>query len=228
MQESTGLDYRDSDMTMGQIDNLIDQIKSLHHEHLFETVCITGGEPLLHPDIEEITRKLAELRAQGYFRNLVINSNTLLTPPRSLQPYIVNYSEPQLKKYLHNTVLLHPQDFGGKEYTFATCTHYRKNRVVLNYQGFSICCAGDAFIRLFCLEELIVERLPPSIEGFPLAEMDKVCRHCPFSNQNLDEEIMPFEKELGRPVSAIYAAEADKNRLGRSIRKRFPSVENVT
>jgi hypothetical protein len=47
--------------------------------------------------------------------------------------------------------------------------------------------------------------------------MDKVCEHCPFGHEDI-----PFERDLGRPVSELYAQEAEKNRLKIRIEKRFP------
>ena len=68
------------------------------------------------------------------------------------------------------------------------------------------------------LENLILDYLPSSLDGFPLNEMAMVCEHCPFSN----DDILPFERDRGRPVSDIYKIECEKNKLGRAV-KRFPS-----
>jgi hypothetical protein len=225
MKDSTGLNYSDSDMTMGQIDNFIQQIRDFKHKSMYQNICITGGEPLLHPNIEEITLKLEILRQDGHFKDLTINSNLTLDIPPILRKYIINHSEPKNNNEVHNTALLHPLDFGGKQYTFDSCTHYRKGTIVANYMGFSVCCAGDGFIRLFGYDDLILDHLPPTMEGFPLKEMDKVCMHCPFSNQGNDGDILPTEKEEGCPVSRVYAKEANKNKLGRKITKRLPIIQ---
>ena len=213
----TGLDYSYSDMTIVQIYNFIQQLKDFGRKNIFETIGITGGEPLLHPDIEEITFKLEDLRQQGYFANLVIGSNKVLGAPENLRKYIINFSSPKDNKNIHNTSLIHPNDFGGIKQTYDRCNHHRKNRVVLTYQGYSICCAADAYIRLFCMDDLILDYLPKSLNDFPLKEMDKICEHCPFGNEN----ILPFERDRGCPISNIYEIEANKNKLGRKILKRF-------
>ena len=210
MKQQTGLDYSDSDMTEPQIDKFCNQLKP----GTFKSIYITGGEPLLHKHVEQITNKLADLQ-ETYFENLYINSNLIKEAPESIRKYIVNFSKPEDNKFIHQTVLIHPKDFGGIKKTYNTCTHYRKNRVVLNYLGYSLCCAGDAYIRLFNYEDLIIDQLPESIKDFP--NMDKICFHCPFSN----EELVPLEKNAGCPVSDVYYIEAMFNKKGRKLTKRF-------
>ena len=211
----TGLNYDDSDMTLGQIDHFIDQVKEKGRVALFDYLTVTGGEALLHPHVEEIVRRLEPLLERGYVRKLCLNSNLILPSPPSLKKYIINFSQPKDNWKIHHAALLHPTDFGGETKTYATCVHYRKNMIVLSYQGYSLCCAGDAYIRLFGMEELIVDTIP--MYG-PPAGMDRICEHCPFGN----EERLPKERNVGLPVSAIYTAEAEKNKAGRRITKRFP------
>jgi hypothetical protein len=203
-------------MTLGQIEEFVRQIKELNIPGLFHSICLTGGEPLLHPKVSEITEKMEELRRLGYVKRILINSNTILPAPENLKKYIVNYSKPAKKPTIHNTALLHPDDFGGTKMTYRQCEHYRKNTVTLTYQGFSLCCASDGYIRLFGKEELIFDHLPLDV---PESSMDTICEHCPFGN----DKILPMEKDVGCPVSDIYKKEAEKNRMGRKITKRFPS-----
>lgn len=213
----TGLDYSKSDMTMGQIDNFVEQVKSFP-KNVVENINITGGEPLLHPNIREIVLKIEKLMKDEYIKKYTVNTNTLVRPlPQDLSDYIINYSHPRNSSRTHNVVFLHPDDFGTRK-TYRDCTHYRKNTVVLNYLGCSICCAGDSYIRLFCMDDLILDYVPDSVEGFP--PMDKICQHCPFGSY----ESLPFERDIGCPVSEIYMIEAEKNRQGREIAKRFPEM----
>ena len=214
MQDVTGLDYSDSDMTLGQIDHFIDQVRASGRRPVFGNVTVTGGEPLLHPDVVAIVHRLEPLVAEGILGNLCVNSNRILAPPPGLESYIINFVLPKDKWKVHRVVLRHPDDLPGQKYTYATCTQYRKNTVVLSYQGYSVCCAGDAYARLFCLDDLISQEIP---ERAPDG-IDKVCRHCPFSI----ESTLPLERNDGRPVSQIYAAEAAKNAAGRTINTRFP------
>jgi len=73
---------------------------------------------------------------------------------------------------------------------------------------------SDGYIRLFGMEDLIADKFP---QEFDAKGMDKLCAHCPIGSGRLT----PMEKDMGCPVSAIYAAEGEKNRAGRKIRKRY-------
>jgi hypothetical protein len=212
----TGLDYSDSDMTHGQILEFMAQMMRMDPSQGFKRITVAGGEPLLHPDIEGIVSNLKMLRASGYVRDIVVNSNGLIPAPASVRPYLVTYSKPEDNPRLHNVAFLHPADFSGRKQTYAGCKHYRKNTVVLNYLGWSICCAGDAYLRLFGMEDLIFDHLP---DQFPFEEMDRICEHCPFGSFDL----LPLERDAGCPVSDVYAREAEKNRQGSRLTKRFPS-----
>ena len=205
MENITGLDYSKSDMTMKQIDWFIKQVEEKDITKLFDTICVTGGEPLLHPNLIEIIEKLEDLQKKKDFK-ILINSNLLKPIPEKIQKYIINWSLPKDNTNIHNVVLLHPDDFGGEKKTYKTCTHYRKNRIVVNYLGYSICCAADAYIRLFDYKCLILSYLPNSLDEFP--NMDLICRHCPFGNY----DILPLEKDMGCPISQIYRDKADERR----------------
>jgi len=214
-KEITGLDYSDLDMTLGQVDNFVHQVRE-HKMGLLDTVSITGGEPLIHPKKKEILRKVIKLKEDGYVSKVIVNSNRTVKIPRSMIEYIVTYSRPRDNYQKHNVVLLHPSDFSDRKHTYNSCTHYRKHTIVLNYHGYSLCCGADGYIRLFAMDDLIVDYLPESSDGFPL--MDKICEHCAFGS----DDILPFERELGCPVSIRYLKEAENNRAGRKITKRFP------
>lgn len=215
LEDITGLDYSDSDMTIGQIDEFIRQVEEIDTRRFAFTVTVTGGEPLLHPQIIEMMIKLNALKEQGYISDLAINTNGTLPPPEGLLGKRLTFSTPKENAAIHNTLFLHPADFGGRQLTYRDCHHYRKNTLVLNYLGYSLCCVGEAYARLFGYADLFLGEFPAEL---PIAGMDRVCRHCPFG----DETKTPFERDRGRPVSLIYQQEAKKNRNGRRITKRFP------
>jgi len=219
MKKVTGLDYSDSDMTMAQIDNFVDEIKGHEGRVLIRSLNVSGGEPLLHPQLSEIIDRLEELRGYGFVRTLTINSNLLLPVPDALQKYIIHYVKMKNRPRRHQAVLLHPNDFGGANRAYKECTHGRKTTWVLTYQGYSMCCAADGYIRLFGMEDLLFDKLPIGISE----QMDKVCWHCPFGS----EDILPYEIDVCCPVSDIYEEEAEKNHSGRTIIKRFPERSSV-
>ena len=212
----TGLDYSDSDMTLGQIAEFVHQVEGMDPAQRFTRITVTGGEPLLHPQVEEIVAQVEGLRAGGHVQEVLVNSNGLIAAPASLRPYLVNYSHPGDNPGLHNVAFLHPTEFGGRKQTYAGCKHSRRETVVLTYLGWSICCAGDAYLRLFGMEDLFLDHLP---DHFPLEEMDRICQHCPFGSF----DVLPFERDAGCPVSDVYLQEAEKNRQGSRLTKRFPS-----
>jgi hypothetical protein len=225
MKDVTGLDYSDSDMTLGQIRNFISEVEALGQKKnhvVFNVLQVSGGEPLLHPQIVEIVSLLREKLIDAKLATrMIVNSNLVLSAPKEVSPYIINYSTVQQKPQVHIAALLHPDDAGVPRPTFSSCRYHSKWRVVLTYQGFSICCDSDGYIRLFGENDLIVDHLPDDENGFPLDKMDRVCQHCAFGYTSGTEKL---EKDVGRPISKIYTDAAQLNHGGR-ITKVYPSKE---
>lgn len=225
MKDVTGLDYSSSDMTLGQIRNFISEVETLGQKKnhvVFNVLQVSGGEPLLHPQIVEIVKLLEKLVEAKLVSRMIVNSNLVETAPKEVAPYIINYSTVQQKPQVHIAALLHPDDVGVPRSTFSSCRYHSKWRVVLTYQGYSICCDADGYIRLFGEDELIVDHLPEDESGFPLDKMDRVCQHCAFGYTSNTEKL---EKDVGRPISKIYEDQAELNRSGRIITKVYPSKE---
>jgi len=211
----TGLNYADSDMTLEQIDHFIQEVIATGTKPFFNSILITGGEPMLHPAIEEIWRRLSVLLTEGYCEKLNVNTNLTIPPSPVFGGNVINYSLPKNNAAIHRASLLHPLEFGGQQRTRAQCKHYRKDAWVLSYQGYSLCCAGDAYARLFGMSDLFADSLPASANKFP--NMDAICVQCPWSN----DDLVPLQSAIGSPVSQVYRAEASKNRLGNRITKRY-------
>lgn len=217
-KDVTGLCYAHSDMPFAQLLKIVSDIKALPRISglpVIQNLVITGGEPLLHPNLIPIVKLLeAEIVATGLAAGLSISTNMILDMPSVLAKYACTYTSPtgaryvDTKKFNHNTALLHPNDFGHVASTFDTCTHYRKWRVVCTYQGYSLCCAADGYIRLFELNHLILKDLPANIRDFPLNKMDDVCINCPFGCP-----VLPFERDMGRPVSDVYTEKLRHSRI---------------
>lgn len=218
MDDVTGLDYSQTDMTLDQIATLRDELadRFVHHGTMvIGVLCLTGGEAMLHPHIHTIVEMLDPLVSIGAVGHITINTNGLVEVPE-LSQYAVTYTPIPQKAATHNVVLLHPNEIEPGPHGFEQCQHYRKWRPVVNCYGHSLCCAADGYIRLFGLDHLIVPRLPESFDGYPLDKMDDVCSHCPFG---ASREI--FERDAGRPVSVIYGVQAAINRAGRSLKSRY-------
>lgn len=210
----TGLDYRDSDLTLDQVRAVIQDVRRV--DARINHLVVTGGEPLLHPDAVRIVELLERELVPAHVGRVLVNSNLTLPVPAPLQPHLVNYSRPADAEQIHDAVFVDPAE-RGEAPRFAACTHYRKWRIVCNYLGYSLCCAADGYIRLFGFAHLIVDRLPEDFSGFPLAAMDDVCRRCAFGGTPLKQSA------VGAPVSPIYAQQGELNRAGRTIQTRLRS-----
>lgn len=225
MKNITGLDYSDEDMTIGQIRNFIKQVKDIYQKtkvSVFEAIILSGGEPLLHRNIKEISFLLQkELIDPRIVKHLRINSNLVNEAPDELKKYILNYTTVNDKPEIHKAVLLHPDEQGKTRPTFKSCCNYppNKNKVVLNKYGYTRCCDSDGYIRLFCEEDLITDTLPND-SNFLLDKIDKICQHCVFGIPEAK-----LEKEVGTPVSKIYLDQAELNKAGRKINKLFASID---
>lgn len=208
MKRQTGLDYSESDLTWSQLQRFIVNVESIRERtqrKVIGVLTVTGGEPLLHPEVdkfvEELDRHLLKL---GIVERLQVNTNGVKAPSDYLRPFCVTFLEADKKNTHHDPVLLHP---GKRASTFRSCKHYRKGTVVANYQGYSQCCAADGYIRLFALEHLIHAELPDN--GLPVDRMDDVCKHCPFG--------VPGKVHSG--VATVYQEQAELNRKGRRVLK---------
>jgi hypothetical protein len=219
MESVTGLDYKDSDMSLDQIEKFITQVEKLDVHPLIGTVMLTGGEPLLHKDIITIYNSIkSRLVDTGLIKDVLLNSNLKMKPPAELQKAILNYVPFDKKAEEHNVVLLHPDDMKKRRMTFDTCNHYRKWRPVLSMYGYNMCCGALGYIDLFELDSLFIQELPDDPNKFPVKDMDLVCQHCPFPFMGSNSYL---ERCLGRPVSKIYKDRAEKNREEKRVHIKF-------
>lgn len=213
----TGLDYSDTDITLEQAAMIQEELLALAAQHgrpIMSVLCLTGGEPLLHPQIRELAAIFAPL-VPVVADMFMINTNGSVEMPE-LSHYAATYTPLAGKAAEHNVVLLHPSDIEDEGHTFETCQHFRKWRPVVNVYGYSMCCAGDGYIRLMGVDDAITPHLPATPSDFPLAAMNQVCPHCPFGCQT-----QVFERDAGRPVSDFYLEQAARNRAGRRLTSRL-------
>ena len=203
----TGLDYSTTDMTFNHISALLCDVANIGGK-VFDIVCVTGGEPFVHPDAVQMILTLERwLLNEGHCNKLIVNTNQLIKAPESVQKFLALGVKPKNAWTQHNCAYLHPDDMHDSRPTYAGCTHYRKHNLVYNTAGYFPCCAGDGYARLFRLNELFIPRLPRRLEDFPLDKMNAVCCHCPFGCK-----VEFFERDIGRPVSKIYQEQGEINK----------------
>ena len=216
----TGLVGSETDMTLAQVRHAVAQWRAAARRPVWDVVTVTGGEALVHPDLEAIMREVLPLAGEGVVGGVQINSNLRQPYPEWLESHIVNYTTPSRHRHTHKAALWHPHEWGASP-TYETCQHYRKHTVSLSYLGYALCCAGESYARLVGREDAFMHELPESVDSWPREVVDAVCGHCPFG----DEEHQPFEFEVGRPVSDTYRQFASFNRSWGTIRTRFPEEQ---
>lgn len=219
-----GLDYSDLDMTVEQVEHVLTDIAQLSERvgrPVFDVVCITGGEPTLHPQLVEIWRLCSRSLLGRWANSLVCNVNRTRPVPLEIEPHVVHWwGVGEEKRLNHVASLVDPAEH-GEAITRATCTHYRRDRIVVTSQGYTRCCASEGYVRLFCDQDLVLPSLPASIDHWP--NQDRICMHCAFAAPT---QIM--ERDVGGPVSRVFFEQAELNRAGRRIRSRLMAQASPT
>ena len=219
---TTGLDYSGLDMTLDDVRQVIDDIAEVHAatgQQVFGTVCITGGEPTLHPQLLDIWRLCRSLLPPYMVGELVCNVNRTRPVPAEIEPHVVHWWSLAEKAQLHQCALVSPTDpppgfpHQGSR-TWATCQHYRRDRLIVTVHGYQLCCAAEGYTRLLHVPELLVGKLPASLDGMP--RPDPVCQHCAFG-----APIAILERDHGRPVSRVFDENAHLNRKGRELPRKL-------
>lgn len=210
--------YLDPDMTQDEFDLVVDDIVKLHRstgKPAFRTVSLTGGEPFLHPSIEKWAHTVQErLLGPGIISCFHINTNATCPIPPALLPCSKTFVTVGEQKARCHVAMFDDPAERGESLTRDKCHHYRKHRLVANRYGYTRCCAGEGYVRLFAAEHLILPFLPASMQDWP--NMDEICQHCAFASPT-----HRYERDVGRPVSAVYEQQAALNRAGRVIRARL-------
>lgn len=214
----SGLDYSGTDMTLDQIEHVIRDVEAIAMltgvRPIIGALCVTGGEPSLHPALVEIWQAFSErLLSPGLIGELVCNANATRPLPGMIAAHLVHWwSVGDVKAQNHIAAFSDPA-LRGEGLTFANCGHYRKDRIVVTAQGFTRCCAAEGYVRLACAEDLILDHLPMP-DGWP--NQDRICEHCAFACQT---QVM--ERDAGRPIDPWYQVQADLNLKGRRIARRL-------
>lgn len=186
---------RDADMTLPQIEKFIRQVKD-NNVHL-EQIRVLGGEPLLHPRVEEFLFKLhAELMAAGKVDQIVIVTNgiipsrerlgNLMTDPRTRHLFenekIRFQTSRPGKEHAFRGVLIAPADMGLK---WRECCVPRVCGSLLNTYGYWPNGNCAAIARLFYQPQYCRHTYPVIFEEcWPDLEND-LCRYCVKGNRVL-------------------------------------------
>lgn len=160
--------YKDSDMTLDQIEKLGQQLRE-RKEHI-DKIKVVGGEPLVHPQYQEIIEKLNEFRLEGLITFIKINTNKLL--PRPAFDFPVRYLGGL--KGGHIPFQVSPADLGVK--TNLGCAMPIGCGYSLDAWGFLPCSPAIALVRVFKLYHLYKRELPTGPWGY-----EEICKHCVFA-----------------------------------------------
>jgi len=160
------------DMTLAQLDKACDVIDE--EGAVFEHVIIAGGEPTMHPDMEEMVR-LVDRRIHAPGDNRVSTNGMIkIKPPlpdgwRYYEVGLRN-DNPRSGKRGHWPWFISPHDFGF-EASHEKCKMWRRCGIGLDACGFSMCSAASTFGRLLKINPYFDK---PSEEETP----QDMCKHC--------------------------------------------------
>ena len=205
-----GLDYlRDADLTLEQLDRFIGQVRSAG-VHLRQ-LRVLGGEPLLHPLVNDIVVRLVEgLMVAGSADTMVIVTNGLIPVHERLDAAI---AEPRVGSMLSDGridlqvawpgkedsfrgVLVSPADMGMP---WQECSAPRGCGSCFNTYGYWPNGSCGAVARLFDMREYARFQFPVVFEeAWPRLESE-VCRHCVKGNRvllhNQSDAVTPSYQE---------------------------------
>jgi len=185
---------KDSDMSIGQIKKFISQVKE-KNVHL-DAVEVMGGEPLLHPHIEEIISLLFYgLLVPGYTIYITVSSNGVF---KDRVKRII--SDHNIKKAFENgmiTMNYVPGPKAGRFYCaltapvdlglpFGWCAQPRACGTLLNCDGYWPGGPCGAIARMFRLTQYARYDFPLDFaETWPRL-IEDICRYCPLGCGDLE------------------------------------------
>lgn len=152
---------RDEDMSVDQVKRFIAQAKGVPMGHIL----VSGGEPLLHPQITEILDLLLESKLAGVKVN---TSGVINLTPWSGRPIKWLANLPTRKK--HISFMQAAVDHGTP---WVCCRSHVLCGFNLDCYGYTPCAPGATIIRAFGLEHLYRDELPTEVWG-----MEELCKYC--------------------------------------------------
>lgn len=216
LDELTGLSSQDADMDVGEIERVCEQIKNVAEhrgrDKLVQMICISGGEPTLHPLLPEFVeifeKRLVKTKIAASVRVLTNGSN----PTHPCSKYFLVFTPLRYKRGCHTAFFTDPAA-GKKSVTYACCRNHRRNLIQVSKWGWCRCCGSLGYIRMIGADNALVSTLPLHESEWP--GMDNVCAVCAFGNGG------QLEKSLGQPFAERFIQEANLNRAGRQLRTRL-------
>lgn len=212
----TGLDYSDTDMSIEQIQKFITQVQQMEKPFV-NKLHITGGEPLLHGDIEAICHMLKEeLCDKGWVKNkeIIIKSNGSVPVPRGIKQFDVKINGVSRKKQ-HVCFMVAPKDQGVQG---RICSIPRHCGIGLSVFGYAPSGPCGTVARVFRKKEYLFHEL--SAISDPRLRWKNIERElCNYCGRGFQVP-MP-ETTFGRPISLSWKQAMEENRKDPPVYGRF-------
>lgn len=166
-------------------------------------VRVLGGEPTLHPQIDEVLNILTVAIVEGVIGAIEINTNTLVRGwkeirSRHSQPGI-RWDKSPVKRKNHLPFLWSPRDLGFK--TMGPCRHPVQCGFSLDVRGWLPCSPTIAISRAFYDGKHYRQEFP---DGTPWGCED-LCPHCVYSmprrwRKRNTRKVLDFTKAMKTPT----------------------------
>lgn len=171
--------YRDrtEHMSVEQIKKFVEQAKVGGGINKLK---VLGGEPLLHPQFNEIYDILTSAAKDGVIRGIKIESNRTLPTPKVPQYPFVQWKGRVQSKKKHQPILWSPKDLGVVKTAQPNCPQVRKCGYSLDKYGWLPCSCAIMICRLFGMTDLYQYEYPKGLWG-----LDQLCPNCIFA---MDQE----------------------------------------
>ena len=161
---------RADDVTLEQIDAFLEQAQAAG----VGKCKVLGGEPLMHPQFEQIYNKLLQGFRDGVITALKIDHNHTLPFPKHLDTHGVRIMGTSFHKKCH-LAMIHPLDAGQVTVAQPRCDMLRRCGFALDAKGWLPCSAAIVLERIYNFG-LYRDKLPTQPWG-----LDQLCPNCPFS-----------------------------------------------
>jgi len=187
-------------MSPQQILKFVGQLRD--NNKVVERLKVVGGEPLLHPQFEEIYNILADAAEEGLIQQIKIDSNKKTPVPHITRKCkFVRWSGRSPVRKCHLPPLWSPEDHGvvvsptiRGNYIKAPCDQLRRCGYSLDKYGYLPCSVAIMLVRLLNLNHLYRKDLPDKPWG-----LEEICKHCSFG---MDSK---WRNENTKPISKITA-----------------------